>query len=152
VIPQWRDTSVDMTERRSTATSRILLSMKLRHSLVREEGSLALPRKPQLLEVSGQALNRHGPAAAGVNRRYLGARRISEAPHKQNPRENARACCQPVEWIASRIRGADGAAPSISHCFLNSKRFLHSARNDKGVRCLRVQIFVVIFALRRELH
>jgi hypothetical protein len=27
VIPQWRDTSVDMTELRSTATSRILLPM-----------------------------------------------------------------------------------------------------------------------------
>jgi hypothetical protein len=28
--------------------------MKLRHSLEREGGSLAVPRKPQLLEVSGQ--------------------------------------------------------------------------------------------------
>jgi len=34
-------------------------------------GSLAVPTKPQLLEVSGQALNRHGPAPAGANRRYL---------------------------------------------------------------------------------
>jgi len=37
VIVRDVSTSVDMTELRSTATSRILLPMKLRHSLVREQ-------------------------------------------------------------------------------------------------------------------
>jgi hypothetical protein len=93
VIPQWRDTSIDMTERRSTATSHILLSMKLRHSLVREEGSLALPRKPQLLEVSGQALNR---PYLNFNRRlprraaYAGA--PPRAPGSGGPTSGAITC------------------------------------------------------------
>src|SRR5205814_10039145 len=38
--------SVDMTELRSTATSRILLPMKLRHSLVREEVHWPSRRSP----------------------------------------------------------------------------------------------------------
>src|SRR5947208_16984129 len=38
VIVRDVSTSVDMTELRSTATSRMLLPMKLRHSLVREQG------------------------------------------------------------------------------------------------------------------
>jgi hypothetical protein len=46
VVPQWRDTLVDMTERRSTATSRILVPMKLRHSLVKEEVHWPSRRSP----------------------------------------------------------------------------------------------------------
>src|SRR5438093_4747339 len=45
--------SVDMTELRSTATCRILLPMEVEAFAGEIGGSLADPRKPQLLEASG---------------------------------------------------------------------------------------------------
>ena len=56
IIVRDVSTSVDMTELRSTATCRILLPMEVEAFAGEIGGSLAVPRKPQLLEASGQAL------------------------------------------------------------------------------------------------
>src|SRR5947208_15576848 len=44
--PEWRDTSIDMTEPCSTATSRILLPNEVEAFTGERGGSLAVPRKP----------------------------------------------------------------------------------------------------------